>query len=538
MHKDIRVLIVDDDLNLRENLKDILSEEGYEITCVGNLALAKEKLAKEFYNVTLVDLKLPNGSGLDLLGEIKKTDGETAVIVFTGYASLENAIAALNQGAFSYLEKPVNMDELKITIKRAIKMQELTLKNKNLLNRLNELSVKDPLTGLYNYRYLKERLSSEFRRAQRYILPLSIIMIDIDYFKSINDTYGHQYGDLILKEFGQYLKSSSRTNDIVIRYGGEEFFTLLPDTNIEGADIFGRRLLGKLVEHVFDSKGNRIKLKVSMGLVSFPEDGLDTDSALMDAVDKALHAAKDMGGNRLCTFAEISKKEISDSAKKDEKESVEHLKERLLKMENRINQTLLESIYAFAKTIEAKDYYTGEHAENMVSIAVEIGKKLNVSQKEIENLKHAAILHDLGKIGIPDKILHKKGKLTGKEFKEIKTHPRIGAEIIRSVHFLKEVVSMVLHHHERFDGLGYSSGLKGRDIPLGARIIAVADVYQALVSDRPYRKAYGKKEALKIIQEGAGTQFDPEIVKVFLAMSQLKKGGLNNHAKRDRHSHS
>ncbi|MDD5465539.1 MAG: HD-GYP domain-containing protein, partial [Candidatus Omnitrophica bacterium] len=175
-----------------------------------------------------------------------------------------------------------------------------------------------------------------------------------------------------------------------------------------------------------------------------------------------------------------------------------------------------------AKTIEAKDYYTSEHGENMVSIAVEIGKKLNISEKELENLKHAAILHDLGKIGIPDKILHKKGKLNENELKKIRAHPQIGAEIIRSVHFLSAVVPIVLHHHERFDGLGYSSGLKGKDILLGARIIAVADVYQALVSDRPYRKAYSKKEALKIIQEGAGTQFDPEIVKIFLEISKAK----------------
>lgn len=525
MSNDIRMLIIDDDPNICESLKDILSEEGYAITTAGNIAPAKERLAKEFYNIVLVDLKLPNGSGLDLLKELKAANSETAVIVFTGYASAENAIAALNAGAFSYLQKPLNIDELKITIKKAIERQDLLLSNKDLLNRLKELSVKDPLTGLYNYRYLEERLSSEFKRAHRYVLPLSVIMIDIDYFKSINDIYGHQYGDLILKEFGQYLRDCSRTNDVVVRYGGEEFLALLPDTNKEGAFIFGSRLLEKLVEHVFDPKGQKIKLKVSMGLVSFPEDGVDTQMGLIDLADKTLRTAKETGGNRLATLAEVTKKEANNGAGKDEKESVEQMKEKLLKMEDRVNQTLLESIYAFAKTIEAKDYYTSEHGENMVSIAIEIGKKLNIPEKELENLKHAAILHDLGKIGIPDKILHKKGKLNEKELKKIRTHPQIGAEIIRSVHFLSEVVPIVLHHHERFDGLGYSSGLKGRDILLGARIIAVADVYQALVSDRPYRKAYSKKEALKIIQEGAGTQFDPEIVKIFLEISKSKGKG-------------
>jgi HD-GYP domain-containing protein (c-di-GMP phosphodiesterase class II) len=141
----------------------------------------------------------------------------------------------------------------------------------------------------------------------------------------------------------------------------------------------------------------------------------------------------------------------------------------------------------------------------------------------MEDLKHAAMLHDLGKIGIPDEILLKKGKLTDSEYDIIRKHPQIGAEIIRHIHFLKDVAPIVLYHHERFDGFGYCSGLKGKEIPLGARIIAIADVYQALTSDRPYRKAYSKEEALKIITEGSGTQFDPEIVKVFFEIIEAKE---------------
>lgn len=518
-----RVLIIDDDLNICETLKDILSEEGYKITVAGSIGNAKSILDKKFYNIALLDLKFPNGSGLDLLKDIKAFEKDTAVIVFTGYASMESAIAALNAGAFSYLKKPLNIEELKITIKKAIKGQEISLSNKYLLGRFKELSVKDQLTGLYNYRYLEERLSSEFKRAQRYVLPLSVIMMDIDYFKSINDIYGHQYGDLILKEFGQCLKDFSRVNDIVIRYGGEEFLALLPDTNKAGGAVFGERLLEKLTGHVFDSKGKKIKLKISMGLASFPEDGIGSQIALMGAADKALSSAKESGGNRMATCAEVTQKQADTGSAGGEKESVQQMKEKLAKMEGRVNQTLLESIYAFAKTIEAKDYYTSEHCENMVSIAMEIGKKLDISKKELEDIKHAAMLHDLGKIGIPDKILHKQGKLNEKELKKIKTHPQIGAEIIRSVHFLSEVVPIVLHHHERFDGLGYSGGLKGKDIPLGARIIAVADVYQALVSDRPYRKGYGKKDALKIIEEGSGTQFDPDVVRAFLSVAEFKR---------------
>lgn len=512
----IDILIVDDDARMRETLNDILTEEGYEIRGVGTITHAKEELKKRFFNLALIDLKLPDGTGLELLKEIKKINAETMVIVFTGYASLESSITALNEGAFAYIQKPLNMDEVIISIEKALYMQKLSIDNKNLLNRLKELSLKDPHTELYNYRYLIERLASEIKRATRYYLPLSIIMIDIDYFKSINDVYGHTYGDNILKEFSQYLKSFARGNDVVIRYGGEEFVILLPDTNRENAIVFGGRLLAAIKKHIFDTKGKKIRLKISMGLSSFIDGGVSTEG-LMDSVDRALHEAKESGGNRLAIFRGISEAE-KVTAKKGVRENVNKLKGKLIKMENRVNQTLLESIYAFAKTIKAKDYYTSEHIDKTVSIVTKIGEKLNLYGKELENLKHAAILHDLGKIGIPDKILGKKGRLTKKEYEVIKNHPQIGAEIIRSVHFLKDVVPIILHHHERFDGKGYPSGLDGKRIPPGARIIAIADVYQALISDRPYRKAYNKEKALKIIKEGSGTQFDPEIVKAFLSV--------------------
>lgn len=521
MFNPINILIVDDNIEMRETLNDILSEEGYKITGVRTVGRGKEELEKNFYNILLIDLKLPDGSGLELLKEIKRINKGTLAIIFTGFASLESSVYALNEGAFAYVQKPLNVDELKIAIKNALGMQKLAFDNKNLVDRLKELSLKDTHTDLYNYRYLMERLTSEVQRARRYIFPLSVIMLDIDYFKAINDVYGHIYGDIILKEFAHYLKNFARNVDIVTRYGGEEFVIVLPDTNKKGVITFGERLLDALGKHLFDPEGKSIKLKVSIGIASFPEDGGDTGtvSGIIDSADKALRNAKEMGGNRLSSFEGITK-DIGDIVEKGGKENVDELRKKLSKMANRVNQSLLESVYAFAKTIEAKDYYTGEHAESMVFIVTEIGKKLNLSRDVIENIRHATVLHDLGKVGVPDYVLHKKGKLTKEEYEIIKKHPQTGAEIIRPIHFLDKLVPIILYHHERFDGLGYSAGLKGKEIPLGARIVAIADVYQALVSDRPYRKAYGEKEALDIIRGGSGTQFDPEIVEAFLAIKK------------------
>lgn len=522
MQDHTNIIIVDDDPGICETLKDILEEDGYKVTTALNIRDAQKALADKFYSIALVDLVLPGGYGMELLKDIRRLNYETVVIVFTGFATIESAILAMNEGAFTYLKKPLNIDELKVTIKKAITMQRLLLDNKNLLDRLKELSLKDPLTGLYNYRYLRERLPSEFKRAKRYALPLSVIMLDLDYFKSINDVYGHQYGDNILKEIAQFLINFARGNDVVIRCGGEEFIIILPDINKDGAFMFAIRLLNAFDDNVFDAAVNRIRLKISIGIAAYPDAGITTEPDILDAADRALRESKEAGGNRLSVFKGTGSHNAQKPAEKCAAEDVDKLRGKLFRMEKRVNQTLLESIYAFAKTIEARDYYTGEHAESMVSIVTRIGEKLDLSCKDIENLEHAAILHDLGKVGIPDYILHKKTTLTKEEYDIIKSHPKIGAEIIRSVHFLNDVVPIVLYHHERFDGRGYCAGLKGQDIPLGARIVAVADVYQALTSDRPYRKAYSKEVALKIIKEASGTQFDPEIVKLLVSIEVIE----------------
>jgi HD-GYP domain len=180
---------------------------------------------------------------------------------------------------------------------------------------------------------------------------------------------------------------------------------------------------------------------------------------------------------------------------------VTFLKEKIARLTRRGKQSLVESIFAFAKTIEMRDQYTGRHAERTVDYSTELAKALKLSREETERVKQAAVLHDLGKIGISDKILHKKSKLTKKEYDEIKRHPQIAADIIRPIQFMHDIIPLILYHHERWDGHGYPAGLKNEEIPIGARIISMADVYQALTSDRPYRKAFSKKQAMKIIKK-------------------------------------
>jgi diguanylate cyclase (GGDEF)-like protein/PAS domain S-box-containing protein len=381
--------------------------------------------------------------------------------------------------------------------------------------KLKELSLRDPHTNLYNHRYLQEVIEAEFHRARRYVHPFSAIMLDVDYFKSINDVYGHTFGDLVLKQFSKQLKKMVRRYDTVIRFGGEEFVIISPNADRQTALMLAQRILDAITLYNFGNDKHIVKLKLSIAVTSYPEDQAVKGMDLIQVADKILNKIKESGGNNVCSALDI-KSAGKDGLLGEESNDAKFLKKKIERLNRRASQSLTEAIFAFAKTIEVKDHYTGEHVESTVRYATELAKALRLSPEEIEHIRQAAVLHDLGKVGISEEILHKKSKLTPKEYKEIKKHPQLAVDIIRSIHFLRPIIPLVLYHHERWDGKGYPGGLKGEEIPMGARIVAIADVFQALSSDRPYRKAYSSTEALRIIKEEAGRQFDPQIVQSFL----------------------
>lgn len=415
-----------------------------------------------------------------------------------------------------------DITERKLSREKLEKLNSELIKSNKVFK---QMALKDPHTGLYNYRYLGEVIEAEFLRAKRYAHPLSAILLDIDYFKSVNDVYGHQFGDLVLKQFARQLKLAVRQYDIVVRFGGEEFVVLSPATNRADAVGLGDRILEIISLYDFGDREHNIKLKVSIAVSSYPEDKISKGQDLIDLADHILSKVKELGGNRVYSSVDLKTIEEKDNfiPAPDKTTDVRLLKKKLDKLTRQANQGLVESIFAFAKTIELKDHYTGEHVEKTVHYATEVARKLGLQKEEIEKISQASILHDLGKIGVSEKILLKKGKLTKKEYDEIKRHPQIAVDILRPIQSLQGVVPMIYYHHERWDGKGYSSGLKGDQIPMGARIIAVSDVYEALTSDRPYRKAYPKEEAIKIVKNSSGSQFDPKVVDAFLEVLQQER---------------
>lgn len=385
---------------------------------------------------------------------------------------------------------------------------------------LRRLALRDSHTGLYNHHFFVDTIEAELERAKRHSENLSIIMVDIDYFKSINDVYGHRFGDTILKQFARLLKKEVRLYDIVVRFGGEEFIIISPCTTRQEAVSLTQRILDTASIHSFGDKKHRVKIKASAAVSSYPSDKRITRGAdFIDIADRILNKAKEDGGNRVYSSGDFE--EGNDRIKPREEPTVDVLKEKIKKLTARGNQSVVEAIFAFAKTIELKDRYTGEHVEQTIHYATGIAYSLGLPKDEIEIVREASILHDLGKIGIPESILLKTGKLTKQERDVIKEHPHIGVDIIRPIHFLRDIIPVILHHHEWWNGKGYPHKLKKEAIPIGARIVAIADVYQALTSDRPYHKAYPREEAVKMIKSGSGTQFDPKIVSAFLEI--LKK---------------
>jgi len=387
---------------------------------------------------------------------------------------------------------------------------------------LKELALIDSHTGLYNYHYYNGIIEAEFARAQRQDEKLSLIMMDIDYFKSINDVYGHQFGDLTLKQFAELLKKTVRLYDTVIRFGGEEFIIVAPGTGNKEALALAKRILAAAASFAFGDDEHKVKLKISAACGSYPDDSrIKTSSDFINIADFILGKAKEEGGNRAYSSLDY----VQTGGKKLQKmePDIASLKDKISKLTTRGNQSVTEAIFAFAKTIELKDRYTGAHVDDTMHYAVMIAEKLGLSEREVELTKYAAALHDLGKIGIPEAILHKTDKLEEEEFNIIKLHPQIGADIIRPIHFLHDIIPAILHHHEHWDGSGYPTGLKKESIPLASRIVAVADAYQAMVSDRPYRKALSEEEAIEELKKSSGIQFDPKIVSIFLNVIRSEK---------------
>jgi diguanylate cyclase (GGDEF)-like protein len=373
------------------------------------------------------------------------------------------------------------------------------LENARRYNAALDAADHDPVTGLLNHRALHQRLEEEFARSQRSGSPLSVIMMDLSNFKLFNDTYGHPAGDQVLKMVAEALLREFRKYDIVARYGGDEFCAVLPETPLEGAMEVAERLRGRVAEEGYRRQGEErvVPVTISCGVATYPLDSRNRHE-LLTIADANLYVAKN------------SEHGVAGSTE--------------MQRENRELRTegSFTVLDAMITAVDNKDSYTRRHSEDVTEYALWIGEELGLSDETMRVIRLGGLLHDVGKIGVPDEILRKPGRLTPEEFEVMKRHPRMGALIVGAVPGMECILDAVRSHHERWDGNGYPDGFAGEEIPFLGRLMAVADAYSAMTTDRPYRKGLEWEVAMNEIRANIGTQFDPTMAQAFLRATEKR----------------
>ncbi len=406
----------------------------------------------------------------------------------------------------------------------------LVTHNLQLLEMSKEFVNTDNLTLLYNHRGFQEILSKEIKRSETNKQPLSIIMMDINNITKINREQGHAKGDEVIKIVAEKIRQNVREGDIAGRYGGDELAIILPKTTSSQAKYVAEYLTYSLSCCFIDGIG---PIKVSVGVATYPDCSEDREKLLILA-EQAMYISKAKGYKdgmsaiisskdfnfwdnvALQSYAEVVAKRHAQLGVNFEDELISQFHN-----ENNLTETKIwEIAKSLAGAIDAKDPYTKGHSTSVSKYSEALARAINLPEKEINRIMLGALLHDVGKIGIPENVLKKEGPLSDDEWAIMKQHPVIGVDkVLQPNPSLRDLIPIVRHHHERIDGKGYPDGLNGKDIPLAAKIVAIADTYHALVSDRPYRKGLNIEKAISILEEGAGTQWDSDLIRTFVQIA-------------------
>jgi len=430
------------------------------------------------------------------------------------------------------------------------------LHNALSFQKAQEQAITDGLTGVKTHRFFMEALSAEWKRSTRAGRAFALVLMDLDRFKFVNDFYGHLEGDLVLQRVGHILETNCRRSDVVARYGGDEFVILMPETNMEHARQLAHKLRGWVSADPLLREKN---ISASFGIACYPLHG-SSPQELIQVADASMYLSKHQGGNAVSTadhfdpneakkwkrdvleaYLGVTLKRLFSTGPEAFEEIYSRLKQftESLAATEAVNgdstavasceqgpqalpQAVLDTVTSLAYAIDAKDHYTQGHSQKVSAYAALIAEAMEMSDAEVEGIRLGGVLHDIGKVAIPENILNKSGPLNPEEWETMKSHVTFGAKILDPLTPLARIREMVLHHHEFFDGSGYPLALAGEKIPLGSRIIAVADAYDTITSDRTYKKGRTSAEALAELERCANAQFDGAIVALFVRiMRQL-----------------
>jgi putative nucleotidyltransferase with HDIG domain len=477
-----KVLIIDDEDFILQISRDILTKSHYEVKTTSDGREGIKLLENNRFDLVLTDIKMPNINGLEVIRHIRSNNKEIPIIVVTGHGTLDIAIDSLRLGAQGFILKPFTPVELRTAVAEALEKTRLLGENIRMraLIPLFEVS-KEILSEVDPKRLLKLLVDIAIKETPADIVCLALIDeatgklnvrefygLSPDFVRDFEDIYSEKIAEIIFKDKKPFLITPE--------------VKLLPE-------------LKKALENVGASSGIFVPLTIRDNIIGILS--ICRISSRQPFTPSEIELVSVLSGQAAVAI---------ENARLYEK----------------LEQSYLSMIVALSYIVESRDLYTDKHMKDIAEYSVAIAKKLGLSDNDIENIRKAALLHDIGKLSMPDHILMKPGKLSEEEMDIIKRHPLNGARIIEPVEPLKHTRDIIKYHQEWFDGSGYPDGLRGEEIPLGARIIAVADAFGAMTTDRPYRKALTMKQAVKELKEGAGTQFDPRLVEIFIFILEEK----------------
>ena len=494
----MKILFADDEDSILEVVKEFFEYKGHEVITAKNGLEAKKIIEQEQIDCCVTDINMPGMNGLELAEYLRKTDNTIPVVIMTGYPSIDNTIKTLKNGVVDFLIKPIDLHQLELCINRILRERQLFIENLMLKK---EVEGKEKL----------ERLNLELLNKVEELNILKNIMGDFSTIATSQDVFKH------IKEMSLEVTGADISKFYLINEDDKKLFEVSLNKTRDPVNM-GDRLEELILESACE--GTPLLMPESAGVDGISDNILSFIAVPLKIREKVLGilAVLITGGNLSLTKKGLTKKGFT---KKDlyylsfMTDKAAYAIENLALYEN-IYDNLLSTLFAFVNAIEARDPYTQQHSSRVAGISVKIGEELNCSAEELDILNFAGQLHDIGKIGIRDAILLKPGKLTDEEFDVIRSHPVIGANMIEQLGLWDREKLIIRHHHERFDGNGYPDKLKGEEIPFLARIMSVADVYDAMASDRAYRKKMDVKKILGIIESEEGCQFDPKVVKAFL----------------------